>query len=68
MKDRKIIQISNSAKQLYALCDDGSVWAFAPHNPRDRSDPMSALWTWERVSTDWVENEEDASRAAFHQG
>ena len=46
MKDRKIIQISNAARQLFALCDDGSVWAFAPHNPRDRNDHMSALWTW----------------------
>lgn len=68
MKDRKIIQLSNSSNRLFALCDDGSVWAFAPHNPRDRSDPMTALWTWERVSTDWVENDEDASKAAFHQG
>lgn len=69
MNDRKIIQISNSAKGLYALCDDGSVWAFTPWNG-SLNDGMTPdhMFHWDRVNTEWVTDNEYAHKVQYHQG
>ena len=63
MKDRKIIQIcvkpavsKKAHSVLYALCDDGTVWAMWGNKPFD----------WERVSTERLELASYVEDAAIH--